>query len=187
MVIRRDELAPGTLVYLTGGTHEGCVGRVSQYTPKRVRDSLLENAQGILLDRDRPGPSVLTDYHFVIRMLSTHPRARPYPELVLPESPPHHHPTPLRRAVVELVVAHALDSSNVDLKLEALIADIRTGLQIHGGRTPYTDVVWGVKVERRFEEKHGREGAGKVSDAVRDLRIFGHRPISSQLDSATES
>ena len=134
MAIQRDELPPGTLVYLVGGAHEGCVCRIYNYTPKRVRVSVVEDAQRSTL-RCRPTRHVLTAYHFVIRMLSTHPRAQPYPELLRPEPPPRQ-PNPLRRAVVDLVVAHALDSPDVDLELETLISDIRTGLRLHGGRLP---------------------------------------------------
>jgi hypothetical protein len=62
MVVCREKLAPGTLVVcLTGGAHEGCVGRLHAQVPKQVCVSVVADQRGNVPRRELPGSSQCPD------------------------------------------------------------------------------------------------------------------------------
>jgi hypothetical protein len=125
MVMQEDPL-PGTLVYVCNGIYRGYVGRIDRYTASMVWLRFLEDHHRQPVD-DAQGLIARHNFH---RLLARHSRADPYPELRrrAPASRRRGGAHPLRRAVVDLVVAHASESADFDAEINAVLADLNARL-----------------------------------------------------------
>jgi hypothetical protein len=116
----RTDAAPGTLVYITGGAYLGWVGRIDRHTAARVWIDFLEDNH-----RQPVQGTGMIDPTNCIRLLARHERAGPYPELRsrTPTARRGRAP-PLRRAVMNLIIAHAEHSADYTVEITSIINEL---------------------------------------------------------------